>query len=69
MTNMALTLVDSENINQFLRNFEALTSLNMERSGLTSYLTAIGQMRRLSELSLAYNALTLDTINQMNWRN
>ena len=50
----------SENINQFLQNFGALTSLDLQRCGLSFYPTVIGQMRQLTHLSLSNNAITMD---------
>lgn len=66
MTRMGLTRVSPENINHFLQNFSALTSLNMEHSGLVFFATAIEQMRDLVELSLANNTFTLAANNLIN---
>ena len=52
-----------EDARDFLRNFGALTSLIMDRSGLRMYPSVINQMPNLNVLSLAHNVITLDADN------
>ena len=53
----------TENINQFLRCFPALSVLKMERCILSHFPEAIGQLDNLTELSLSHNAMRLDEAN------
>lgn len=62
---VGLNIRGHENINQFLQNFGALTSLDLQRCGLNFYPTVIGQMRHLTNLSLSNNVVTMD-VNDLN---
>ncbi|PAA31962.1 hypothetical protein CJU73_02765 [Pseudomonas fragi] len=53
-----------ETLERFLASFEFVRELNLSRNGLSSLPQALGEMRQLTGLNLAYNDLTITPVLQ-----